>query len=403
MFIKLPKFGEDFLLLALRIGKHNKNYIDYYIGPKKLSEIVGNEDIISPNKLLRDCEILRKQLFNQGFDKGREKYLEKMLISMKTSLEILNGIKLPFKDQFFRLYDAKLEPVKQSELDALIEDIINVYGGNEGFEAKMLKLRKRRMVPPGDVYELFEKAINIVRDRTRDLFVGIFQNEEEIIIKLVESREDMAKWSYYQQYQGNFRSLIEVNPHFGIYSTSLLFYAAHEGYPGHHTEFTIKEQKLYNDLNQFEHLILLLNSPKLLVSEGIANHAINMLYTFSEEARITAENFCISGSKGDSPETLTQENKVRGRVQLFWYDLAYKALVENWSEEKLMSYATSFKIYTKNTIKNRLISLKDPVHSSTIFSYELGRNLIINKYGEFPSIKNFRNLLETSVLPSDML
>ena len=47
MSIEHPKFGEDFLLLAFHLGKHNKNYIDYYIGPKKLSEIVDTEDIIS--------------------------------------------------------------------------------------------------------------------------------------------------------------------------------------------------------------------------------------------------------------------------------------------------------------------------------------------------------------------
>ncbi|GAH39596.1 unnamed protein product, partial [marine sediment metagenome] len=47
--------------------------------------------INSPNTLLNDCKTLEKELFKQGYDKKRERYLEKMLISMRTSIEILNG------------------------------------------------------------------------------------------------------------------------------------------------------------------------------------------------------------------------------------------------------------------------------------------------------------------------
>ena len=38
--VKISKFGEDFLLLALRIGKHINGYVDFYIGPKNLKKIV---------------------------------------------------------------------------------------------------------------------------------------------------------------------------------------------------------------------------------------------------------------------------------------------------------------------------------------------------------------------------
>lgn len=42
---KIFKFGEDFLLLALRIGKYIKGYVDFYYGPEKLRQIVDNEAI----------------------------------------------------------------------------------------------------------------------------------------------------------------------------------------------------------------------------------------------------------------------------------------------------------------------------------------------------------------------
>ncbi|MHA1460991.1 MAG: hypothetical protein ACTSO8_05870 [Promethearchaeota archaeon] len=73
--VKISKFGEDFLLLALRINKHIKGYVDFYFGPKKLKQIVENESLTSPNKLLNDSNDLIKQLGVQGYEKAREHYL----------------------------------------------------------------------------------------------------------------------------------------------------------------------------------------------------------------------------------------------------------------------------------------------------------------------------------------
>ena len=83
--MKFPMFGTDFLFLPLRINKLDKGYVDFYIGPKKLRKIVHKESIKSPNTLLNDCKTLGKKLFKQGYDKKRERYLEKMLVSMRTS------------------------------------------------------------------------------------------------------------------------------------------------------------------------------------------------------------------------------------------------------------------------------------------------------------------------------
>lgn len=72
---KISEYGEDFLKLALRIDKHNKGYVDFYIGPEYILQIVASESITAPIKLLNDANTLIKQLGNQGYDKGRERYL----------------------------------------------------------------------------------------------------------------------------------------------------------------------------------------------------------------------------------------------------------------------------------------------------------------------------------------
>ncbi|MBY9009857.1 MAG: hypothetical protein KGD74_08340 [Candidatus Lokiarchaeota archaeon] len=399
---KISKFGEDFLLLALRIDKHIKGYVDFYFGPEKLQQIVESESLTSPNKLLKDSIALVRQLGAQGFSKERERYLKKLLIAIKTSIEILNGNKISIKDQYLRIYDVDLQPANEFELDNLKDEIDKAYIGSGSLEERMAKLRVKRRVPEAKVLTFFKKALNIARKESNKLFTNLLPEEEHISIDLVGKTNNEIKWSFYNWYLGKYHSRIEVNPKYAMYWTSLLSAACHEGYPGHHTEFVLNEKKLYHEQNQFEHSFLLLHSPKLIICEGIGDLANNVLFSYQKSAEISLQELCPFSLKEESLEELIAQNKIKGKSTLFWYNLAYHALIDNWDVEELTRYAHNFEIFTEESIKNQLKLLNNPAHSLTAFSYNLGSNLIINKYGEFPSIKNFRYLLVNPILPSDL-
>jgi len=401
---KLSKFGKDFLLLALRINKHIKGYVDFYYGPEKLRQIVENESITSTNKLFKNSIALIQQLGSQGYNKERELYLEKLLIAMKTSIENLNGTKISIRDQFIKLYDVALQPTKEAELDNLREEIDEAYNGSGSLEERINKLRITRKVPESKVFLLFNKALKITEKRTKELFVDILPKKEQIIIDIVKNKKiEEIKWACYERYLGNYTSRIEVNPTYNMYWTSLLSYAAHEGYPGHHTEFSVKEKMLYHDLSQFEHSILLLKSPKLLISEGIADLAINVLFSYQNLVEIGLKGFCPDISSEDSLEVMIAQHKVRKKIGLFWYTFTYHALIDKYSDEQLISYGKDFEIFDEEIIKNNLRRISNPTYSNIGFTYNLGYNILKEKYGEFPSVKDFRNLLINPILPSDLV
>jgi len=401
--MKLSEFGTTFLCLALRIDKHIKGYVDFYIGPKKLREIVDNEVLTSPNKILTDCKVLQKNLFKQGYNNDREKYLEKTLISMRTSIENLNGIEIPFKEKFLKLYDVDLQPVNESELYNLKEDFNEAYKGAGSLDDRMKFLRESRKVPEDKVYPLFKKALTITKLKTKELFGDILPKKERILIELAKDNNNTeAKWAYYEWYLGNFRSRIEINPQYNMYWSVFLSAAAHEGYPGHHMNFVLNEQRLYQELNQFEHSILMLKSPKLVICEGIGDLAVNVLFSYKEQAEIGLQ-FCLNETKEDNIENLIMQNRVKAKQSLFWYNLAYHALFDEWSEEKLIRYATNFEVLSQKSIKNILKLIFDPAHSTTAFLYNLGSKLLIDKFGEFPSVKNFQKILLNPFLPSDFV
>ena len=160
---------------------------------------------------------------------------------------------------------------------------------------------------------------------------------------------------------------------------------------------------MYHECFQFEHSILLLNSPKIIISEGIANLALNSLYSYRDQAEISFKEFCRKEAEEDSLDKIIKQFSVKRKIDLFLYNLAYHAIIDEWSKKQLFRYATSFEIFSKENIENHIKRLYDPVYSTTTFSYFIGPNLIINKYGEFPSVDNFYDLLSKPVLPSDLI
>ena len=401
--VNISKFGEDFLLLALRIDKHIKGYVDFYYGPDNLKKLVENEAMTSPHNLLSECKTLQKDVFAQGYDKNRERYLEKLLLAMKTSIEDLLEIEIPFKEKFLRLYDVELQPIKESELQKLVEDFNEAYKGSGSLDERLKDLRERRKVPEDIVYPLFKKALAFVKLKTKELIGDILPKKEEISIELVsDTNSNEAKWAYYEWYLGNYRSRIEVNPKYNMYWSVFLSAAAHEGYPGHHMNFVLNEKRFYQELNHFEHSILLLKSPVLVICEGIADLAVNVLFSYREQAEISLQYFS-NGAIEDNVENLTMQNRVKAKQSLFWYNLAYHAHFDGWSEENLIQYATNYELFSLKDIKNIIKLIFDPAHSTTAFLYNLGNKLIISKYGEFPSVNNFRDILLNPLLPSDLV
>jgi len=402
--VKISKFGKDFLLLALRINKHIKGYVDFYFGPEKLRQIVDNESPTSPNKLLKDSITLIQELGEQGYDKERERYLEKLLTAMKTSIEILNGTEISIKDQFVKLYDVDLQLPNEAELDNLKEEFEDAYRGSGSLEECMKRLRITRNVPESKVYNFFKKAVEITRKRTKELFIDLLPDNERIIIDVVKNdgSKEKVKWSFYNWYLGKYISRIEINPNYQTYWTTILPSSSHETYPGHHTEFVIKENRLYRELNQFEHSILILHSPKLVISEGIANKAISILFSNQEVAEIGLNEFCSDISKEVSVEELELQNMVKAKIPLFWYNFAYHALVDRYDEKELMRYGKNLEIFSDEDLITGIERISNPVYSKNPFMYHIGNN-ILQPYGDVPSIKDFQNLLVNPILPSDLI
>lgn len=91
-------------------------------------------------------------------------------------------------------------------------------------------------------------------------------------------------------YQGNYRTHIVINTAAAATSLSRLFdhKVCHEGYPGHHTDYMLKEEHLarHGYLEQTLYLTLV---PQCVISEGIAMVAHEMIFAEGEAERWIAK------------------------------------------------------------------------------------------------------------------
>jgi len=141
----------------------------------------------------------------------------------------------------------------------------------------------------------------------------------------------------------------------------------------------------------------------MIISEGIANLANSMLYSNKESAEIGLREFCTDVSKETSLEKIILQDKVKAKIPIFWYNFAYHAVVDKYSEEELIQYGKNVELFNEEVLKMELKRLSNPGYSKNAFLYNLGTNVLRQKYGKIPSVKEFQNLLVNPTLPSDII
>jgi hypothetical protein len=89
-------------------------------------------------------------------------------------------------------------------------------------------------------------------------------------------------WSGYNYYQGNYRSLIQINTDLPVRLSRAVDLGCHEGYPGHHAYNVLLERDLSRGRGWTEFSVYPLYSPQSLIAEGSANYGIDLAFTPEE-------------------------------------------------------------------------------------------------------------------------
>ncbi len=244
--------------------------------------------------------------------------------------------------------------------------------------------------------DLLEPAIRSLADDFRERTERAYGLPEGETIEWI--LETDKPWAGFNYYLGGLRSRVVINVDLPVLSTSLGHLVAHEAYPGHHTEHCRKEVGLVRRRQRLEETIFLVGTPQCLLTEGLADLALEVLLG-DDAIAVVAGHLEPLGIPydGETVKAVASAaevlSAVRGNVALMMHrDGASPAdgvaAFERWG------------LLPRNRAEKAVQFLTDPTWRAYIFCYVEGVRLCRRFAAGDPA--RFARLLSEPLLPADL-
>jgi hypothetical protein len=266
---------------VLAVGQHDESYVDAYYGPEAWQAEAKSEKR-SLDAIKQDATALIEQLVKLNVSTSEEivrlrhQYLVKQLESLVARVEILKGTRFTFDQESKALYDAVAPTYTEDHFKKVLTRLESLLPGGGSLADRVERLRRDFTVPKDKLDTVFKAAIEEARNRTKKHIA--LPAQESFQLEYVTGKS----WSGYNWYQGDFKSLIQVNTDLPISLDRAIDLACHEGYPGHHVYNVLLEKNLVTDRGWVEYTVYPLFSPQSLIAEGTANFGIEVAFPGNE-------------------------------------------------------------------------------------------------------------------------
>ncbi len=281
----MSDLAERYVKLVLAVGVHDADYVDAYYGPPewRAEAAVARRGIA---ELEADAAALLAALESRSPPRGadelellRYRYLTTQVGAVRARLSMLRGERLAFDAESAALYDAVAPMHTEAELEAPLAALAQSLPGSGTLLERYEAFRGAFEIPKDRLPAVFAVAIDACRARTLEHIA--LPDAESFTLEYVTGKS----WSGYNWYQGNYRSLIQINTDLPVYIDRAIDLACHEGYPGHHVYNVLLEQHLVRDRGWLEYSVYPLFAPQSLIAEGTANYGIEVAFTDDERRR----------------------------------------------------------------------------------------------------------------------
>jgi hypothetical protein len=269
---------ERYLELALRLGRLDPDLLDFYYGPPELERAVADD----PSRLAEDARELLAEL--------DDSWLAAQVSALEANARTLAGEELPYAEEVELKYGIRPQWVDEAEFErghALLDEAL----AGPGSLAERFARRLDEVALPGELTgRALGAAVALVRERTRET-VGLPEGEQ-VELEVVTGE----LWLGFARYLGGFRTHVALNADLPFPADDLVWFAAHEAYPGHHTHRAWQETT-----GRLETTLGVLRAPDAVIAEGIAQTAPRLVLdgAFEELAeRLARLGFDYDGETG---------------------------------------------------------------------------------------------------------
>ena len=404
--------AERYVKLVLAVGQHDADYVDAFYGPadwRKAAEV----EKLSLAAIDQQAEALEKDLAavpaaapvagDAELWGLRRQYLTRQMSALRARVSMLQGKRLTFDEESRALYDAVAPTLTEAEFEAVLKQLEARLPGDGPLIDRYDRFKQAFVIPTARVDRVFREAIRACRDRT--MAHVELPPAERFTVEYVTGKS----WSGYNWYQGDYKSLIQVNTDLPIYIDRAIDLACHEGYPGHHVYNVLLEKHLVRDRGWIEYTVYPLFSPQSLIAEGTANYGIEV--AFSPADRMTFEGevlFPLAGLDGKRVQEYYGVLALVDRLSYAGNEAARRYLDGSLDRAGAVSWLEKYAMYTRPRAEQRVKFIDQ--YRSYVINYNLGKDLIrayvTRKAGRQASVSRqwaeFTALLSSPRLPSGL-
>jgi hypothetical protein len=369
----LDAAGEHYAKLVLALGERDSDYVDAFYGPAawredaKMARMPLDQIRAHGSRVLSEVQKARP---SEELSKLRQTYQIHQLKALLARVEMLSGTRMSFDEESKALYDAVAPRHDDAYFASVVSDLDKELPAGPGTLVERYQAyRKEFIIPPEKLDAVFRKAIELARERT--LAHVKLPAEESFAVQYVKDKP----WSGYNWYQGNYRSLIQVNTDLPIYIDRALDLAGHEGYPGHHVYNVLLEKNLVRDRGWVEFSVYPLFSPQSLIAEGSANYGVEVLIPRAE--RVVWEKENLFPLAGIPPARADGYYRVLALLEKLAYadnEAARRYLEGSITFDQAAAWLQKFALTTPERALQRVRFIEK--YRAYVINYNLGKDLV---------------------------
>lgn len=176
----------------------------------------------------------------------------------------------------------------------------------------------------------------------------------------------------------------------------------HEAYPGHHTEYVLKEQNLYQQQGYIEQSLVLTLCPQCVITEGIAMMAHEMIFSPGEAEQWIVDHVYRFLRKDVDATVLLRLRQASEMLYGVW-DNALLMLGEGRPEEEIVQYFSKHMLLAEDRATQMVAYLKRPVSGLYQLTYASGQKLLRPWLQGPDKVAVFRHFLTEQIYPSSLV
>lgn len=399
----LDPLAERYVRLALAFGEIDPNFVDAYTGPAEWREQARAAGVPLVDQMT-EVQSIADALAVAQADVGEEarlRQLQRNVRALGTRMRMASGERLSFNEEAALLYDAVPPDYNYADFDQALADLDALLPGDEPLGDRVQALRDKLIVSRDKVPAVMEAAIAECRART----VAHYElpANERFDLEFVTDKP----WSGYNWYQGDNRSLIQVNLDQPFLITRALDLGCHEGYPGHHVWNLYVDNKFVKENGWLEYQVFPLFAPGSLFGEGSANFGVEL--AFPGESRLAYEQSVLYPIAGLSPEDgdrFEAVSELMGKLANARTQISREYLDGDISLDQAVELAMKYRLLSRSRAEQSFNF--DDTYRAYVINYTLGLE-IVRDYIERHATNDderwavFESLLNTPTAASDLV